>query len=101
MNENTAGLAPVHPGEVLREDVIPGAGMSKAEFARRLSISREALYNILKGESAVTPIMALKLARLLGTTPDVWSNMQRNYDFAIALRDNKAEIDKVEALEAA
>lgn len=101
MNPNTAGLPPIHPGTVLAEDVIPGSGLSKAAFARRLGMSRESLYNILKGQSAVTPVTALKLSRLLKTTPELWLNLQRAYDLAMAMRDSKAEIEQVEALEAA
>jgi addiction module HigA family antidote len=94
-----SGLGPVHPGEVLREDVIPGSGLSKTAFAKKLGISREALHNILAGTSAITSVMALKLARLLGTSPEIWLNMQQAYGLAVVAEQKKDEIEKVEALE--
>ncbi|MGB3471648.1 MAG: HigA family addiction module antitoxin [Erythrobacter sp.] len=94
-----AGLAPMHPGELLREDVIPGSGLSKTAFAQRLGISREALHNVLSGKSSVSTILALKLGRLLGTSPEIWLNMQRQYDLATLGPDKLAEIEKVEALD--
>ena len=55
-----AGLPLVHPGDVLREDVIPDSRLSKTAFARQLEISREALPNILGRRSAVSPLLAHK-----------------------------------------
>lgn len=98
-NSLIAGLRPVHPGEVLREDIIPASGLSKTEFARRLGISREALHNVLGGRSAVSTILALKLARMLGTSPESWLRMQQAYDLAVVVADKAPEIEKVEALE--
>lgn len=95
------GLRPIHPGEVLREDVIPGAGLSKSAFADKLGISREALHNVLSGKSAISTMLALKLAKLLGTTPQVWLNMQQAFDLATIAQDRSAEIEKVQPLELA
>lgn len=95
------GLRPIHPGEVLREDVIPGAGLSKSAFADKLGISREALHNVLSGKSAISTLLALKLAKLLGTTPQVWLNMQQAFDLATIAQDRGAEIEKVQPLELA
>lgn len=97
-NPMIAGLPPIHPGEVLREDVIPGAGVTKTAFAKRLGMSREALHNVLAGKSAVSTVLALKLAKLLGTSPEVWLNMQVAYDLATVSDEKRAEVEKVEAL---
>lgn len=99
MNMNIQGLRPIHPGEVLREDVIPGTGLSKTKFAEKIGISREALHNILVGKSAVSTVVALKLSRLLGTSPEMWLNMQQAYDLAVTAEDRRQEIERVEALE--
>jgi len=72
--------APTHPGAMLREDVLPAAGLSVTEVARRLRMSRQGLHRILAEERPITPATALKLARLFGTTPDLWLNMQRARD---------------------
>ncbi len=74
------GLAPTHPGELLREDVIPAVDLSKAEIARRLGISRQTLYDILEEKQPVTPAMALRLGKFLGNGPEFWINLQRDYD---------------------
>ena len=96
-----SGLRTIQPGEVLREDVIPGCGLHKSAFAKRIGFSREALHNILAGKSAISTVVALKLARLLGTTPQVWLNMQQAYDLAVVAAAKCDEIERVEALEAA
>ena len=73
----------MHPGEVLSEDVFPATGqgqlLAKTEFACRMGMSREALHNVFTGKSAVSPIVALKLGRLLGTSPEMWLNLQQVY----------------------
>lgn len=97
----TSGLRPVHPGEVLREDVIPASGLNKTKFADRLELSREALHNILSGKSAISTVVALKLSRLLGTSPEVWLNMQQAYDLAVVREAKREEIERIEALEMA
>ena len=74
------GLAPTHPGEVLREDVIPALALPKAEIARRLGISRQTLYDILDEKQPVTPGMALRLGKFFGNGPEFWLNLQRDYD---------------------
>ncbi len=71
---------PTHPGAVLREDILPEIGLSVSEMARRLRMSRQSLHRILAEEQPITPATALKLAKLLNTTPDVWLNMQRAVD---------------------
>ena len=100
-NPMIAGLPPVHPGDVLREDVLPASGLSKSAFARRVGMSREALHNVLSGKSAVSTLLALKLAKLLGTTPELWLNMQQAFDLATIDAETRAKIEQGEALEAA
>ncbi len=82
------GLPPMHPGELLREDVLPALGKPKAEIARLLGISRRSLYDILQERAPVTPTMALRLGKLCGNGPDLWLNLQRTYD----LRRAEAEL---------
>ena len=79
-NPLLAGLTPTHPGEILREDILPATGHSKSEIARRLGISRQTLYDILDEKQPVTPAMALRLGRLFGNSPEFWLNLQRDYD---------------------
>lgn len=95
------GLPPMHPGELLREDVLPAVGRSKVEIARLLGVSRRTLYDILEEKHPVTPQMALRLGKLFGNGPALWLNLQRRYDLFRAEHDLKAEIDAMPTLEAA
>jgi addiction module HigA family antidote len=95
------GLRPVHPGEMLREDILPAVGRPKAEIARLLGISRQTLYDILNEKQPVTPAMALRLTRMFGGSAESWVNMQRNYDLKIAERELGDALDAIPRLEAA
>src|ERR1700709_341545 len=70
------GLPPMHPGEMLREDVLPSLGKSKSEIASLLGISRQTLFDILSEKQPVTPAMALRFGKLLGNGPDLWIALQ-------------------------
>ena len=72
---------PPHPGETLREDVLPSLGLSVAEAARQLGVSRVQLSRVLHGHSPVSPSLALRLEQWLsGATADVWLRMQLAHD---------------------
>ena len=62
---------PVHPGELLREDVLPGLKMPVTIAARHLGVTRQALHRILSGSAAVSPEMALRIGKFCGNGPDV------------------------------
>jgi addiction module HigA family antidote len=79
--------APCHPGTVLRLDVLPALGMTAAEAARRIGVSRQAMHNILAEKSAVTPDMALRLGKLCGNGPALWLRLQQARDLWEAQRD--------------
>jgi addiction module HigA family antidote len=100
-NPLLAGLPPVHPGEILREDVLPALGKSKVEIARLLGISRQTLYDILEERQPITPGMALRLGKLLGNGPELWVNLQRAYDLQIAERELAPVLARIPTLEAA
>lgn len=79
-----SGLRPVHPGEILREDVIPALGRPKAEIARLLGISRQTLYDILAERQPVTAQMAIRIGKLCGNGHDIWFRLQNRYDMKMA-----------------
>jgi addiction module HigA family antidote len=96
----TVSRKPTHPGAVLREDVLPATGLTVSEMARRLRVSRQTLHRILAEEQPITAATALKLGRLLGTSPDSWLNMQRAVDLwqeSHRLADELAKIEQVAA----
>ena len=78
---------PTHPGELLREDVIPDTGKSKAEIARMLGISRQHLHDVLAERKPVSPEVAVRLAKLFGNEPLFWIRMQGAYDAWYASRE--------------
>lgn len=79
-NAMTTGLPPTHPGEVLREIVLPSVKQGKAEIARLLGVSRQHLYDVLAGRRPVTTQMALRLVRMFGGTAETWLRLQEAYD---------------------
>lgn len=94
-------IRPIHPGEMLREDVLPALGRPKTEIARLLGISRQTLYDILNEKQPVTAGMALRLGKLCGDGPDIWLNLQKRYDLQIAERELGNALDAIPRLEAA
>ena len=72
--------APTHPGEILREDVLPALNMSVTDAAKELGISRQTLHRLLVGTIGVSPEMALRLGRWCGNGPNVWLRMQVAFD---------------------
>jgi len=91
---------PTHPGAVLREDVLPEIELSVSEMARRLRMSRQSLHRILAEEQPMTPATALKLAKLLNTSPDVWLNMQRALDLWEEQRELADVLDHIQPVAA-
>lgn len=87
---------PTHPGALLREDVIPATGLSKVEIAQRLGISRQHLYDILREAKPVSPGVAVRLGKLFGDGPGVWSRMQTAYDVWHAEREE--DVSKITKL---
>ena len=63
------GLPPMHPGELLREEILPALARPKTEIAKLLGVSRQTLYDILAEKQPVTPVMALRLGKLCGNGP--------------------------------
>src|SRR5260221_11824711 len=71
------GLPPMHPGELLREEILPALGRPKTEIAKLLGVSRQTLYDILDEKQPVTPAMALRLGKLWGNGPVLLLNLQK------------------------
>jgi len=74
----------VHPGALMREILEDHLNLTIAEAARRMGVSRPALYAVLNGTAAVTAEMALRFARLTGGAPELYLNMQTGYDLEAA-----------------
>jgi len=83
---------PTHPGEVLLEDVIKPLGLSVAEAAKDLGVSRKALYELINGKSSLSPQMALRIGEATNTSPESWLTMQLKLDLWKAMRHKPANI---------
>ncbi|WP_414471354.1 HigA family addiction module antitoxin [Microvirga sp. M2] len=79
-NRDACLQPPLHPGGMLRDHVLPGLGLSVSQAARELRVARQTLHRVLAGTAAVSPEMAARLARLSGTTPQFWLDLQQRYD---------------------
>ncbi len=88
--------SPIHPGEILREDVLPSLGLSISEAARRLNISRQQLHRVLACTHPITTEMALRIGKFAGNGPGIWLRMQQAYDLWHAEQRMKDELSKIE-----
>ena len=94
-------MPPTHPGEILREDVLPSLWLTVMEAAKKLGVTRQTLHRIIaaKGPRPVTPEMAVRLGKLIGNGPRLWLNLQSAYDLWHAER--RVDTRKIPTLEAA
>jgi addiction module HigA family antidote len=95
------GLPPMHPGQLLREEILPALNRPKTQIARLLGVSRQTLYDLLEENQPVTPIMALRLGKLCGNGPDLRLNLQRRYDLQRASQRLGAKINAIPTLDVA
>ena len=80
---------PTHPGEILREDVLPALKMTQGEFAKRLGVSRLSVSELLHGRRAMSADMAVRIGRLTSTTAESWLRMQTAVDLWDLEQDSK------------
>jgi len=71
---------PTHPGEVLREDVLPAMHETVTGFARRVNMSRQSIHAILSGRRAISPEAALRIGKVVGNGARIWLAMQMEFD---------------------
>lgn len=74
---------PSHPGEILQEQFLEPLGLTAAALAEHLGIPGERIAEVIRGERAVTPQIAWLLSQAFDTTPELWANLQANYDLAL------------------
>ena len=91
--------SPIHPGEILREDVLPALGLSVSEAARRLGISRQQLHRVLARTHPITTEMALRIGKFAGNGPGLWLRMQQSYDLWYAEQRMKDVLSKIETVD--
>jgi antitoxin HigA-1 len=87
-------LPPVHPGEILREDLMAPLGLSINRLARDLRVPVTRMSEIVNGRRSITADTALRLAQYFGTTPELWINLQGAYDLDVATRASAEQIKR-------
>ena len=103
MSVSNTGISrrPTHPGEMLREDFMSDYGLTVAGLAEAIGVSRQSVNELLRERRAVSPDMALRLARLFGNTPEFWLNAQRAVDLWDAAKAVKKDVSRIKPLSAA
>ena len=92
-------LAPMHPGEVLREEFLKPLNLSPYKLAEAGGVPRTRFERIADEKTGITADSALRLSRLFGTTPDFWLNLQTRYDLLMAEKEIGKKLKKIEPIE--
>ncbi len=95
MAERRKKLPPTHPGELLRDEIMPAAGLTQDRLASLLAVSRRTVNEIATERRGVSADMAHRLARLFNTTPDFWLGLQQDVDLWKAAQAGKAAYRKI------
>jgi addiction module HigA family antidote len=83
------------PGQILRSEFLDEMGISARKLATDINVPANRITEIIRGRRGITADTALRLARYFGTSPQLWLNLQTNYDLYIARRDHGGEIKKI------
>lgn len=89
--------APAHPGEILKSMYLDPMSVSVTKAADALGVSRKHLSAIVNGRVAVTPDMAVRLAGVFGTEPEIWVNLQAQYDLWVVSRQARPRVKRLAA----
>jgi len=92
---------PPHPGRSIRHGCLEPLALSVTEGAKILGVTRQTLNNVINGKSGISPVMAIRLAKAFGSTPETWLRMQLAYDLALVRRNEskiKVQRQRVEEL---
>jgi addiction module HigA family antidote len=87
-------LAPIHPGEILREEVLIPLDMSVNQLAKALAIDTARLNEVVRGRRGITADTALRLGRYLGNSPEFWLKLQVHYELRLARQAKQKEIER-------
>jgi addiction module HigA family antidote len=94
MSKKNRVMPPVHPGEILREDLMKPLGLSVNGLARELKVPVTRISEIANGKRAIKADTALRLSRYFGSTPEFWINLQAAYDLSVTLDANANRIER-------
>ena len=94
MSKKNSRMPPVHPGEILREDLMKPLGLSVTGLARELKIPVNRMREIVNGRRVLNPDAALRLSRYFGNTPEFWINLQAAYDLRVTIHSSASRIER-------
>lgn len=100
-NTRSMKRRPTHPGEMLREDFMPDFGLTVASLAEAIGVSRQSINELLRARRALSPEMALRLARLFGNSAEFWVNAQRAVDLWDAMQAIQDDVARIRPLQVA
>lgn len=89
---------PPHPGETLKEDVLPALGLTVTEAAEQLGVARVTLSRMINGRAAISADMAIRLAQWLGGSAEIWLRLQLQYDLWHAEKNSKIKVKPAQLL---
>lgn len=92
--KNNRQVPPVHPGEILREDLMKPLGLTVSGLARELKVAVNRMSEIVNGRRAVNADAALRLSRYFGNTPEFWINLQAAYDLRVTIHSSASRIER-------
>jgi addiction module HigA family antidote len=91
-------IPPTHPGEMLREDFLPDYDITATSLANALGVSRQTINEILRELRSISPVMALRLSKLFGNSPEFWHNAQNAWDIWHSKRSHEKELKEISPL---
>jgi addiction module HigA family antidote len=94
MPKKNNGMPPVHPGEILKEDLMKPLGLTVKGLARELKIPVSRMSEIINGRRALNADVALRLSRYFGNTPEFWINLQAAYDLRVTIHSSASRIER-------
>jgi antitoxin HigA-1 len=94
MPKKNNGMPPVHPGEILKEDLMKPLGLTVKGLARELNVPVGRMSEIVNGRRAINADVALRLSRYFGNTPEFWINLQAAYDLRVTIHSSATRIER-------
>jgi addiction module HigA family antidote len=92
---------PTHLGAILREDILPAAGINQSQLTDLIGVSRRTVHEVVQERRSISVDMAQRLSRILGNSPQFWLNMQQAVDLWDASEAKRAEYEKLKRLKVA
>jgi addiction module HigA family antidote len=97
--ENRRTRKPTHPGELIREDLLPETGISQTDLARLMGVSRRTISEVIHERRRLTPDIAFRLAKVFNSNSEMWLNMQQAVDLWEANKKHGREYDQIRRLQ--